>query len=96
MKSQSKVQHYLLTKIRRYFNHQSKSESLKMTMPSVFSAKELNEYSCQEEYEMGLWRPARPFSLFNSNSILLKLKIRFLLAFKVFIGRYDAVDWCGK
>ena len=49
----------------------------------------LNEYKTGGTYREdvdGIWRPARPYAI----SSLIK---RFSLAWGVFTGRYDALDW---
>lgn len=56
--------------------------------PDVFSAYELKTWPNDEEYAPGKWRPSRccPFSSFQ-------LIRRFRIAWRVLIGRYDAVNW---
>ncbi len=56
--------------------------------PDTFSALELRNWSCDEEYAPGKWRPSRclPFSAFQ-------LKRRIKIAWAVFTGKMDAVYW---
>lgn len=61
--------------------------------PQTFTAAELREWACDEEFLPGLWRPARPlpFQAFWWQPSMLKQRIK--IAWHVFIGRYDAVNW---
>jgi hypothetical protein len=55
--------------------------------PLVYSAAEIVNWHISEEYELGKWRPARccPFD----GHWMMRLRI----AWRVFIGRYDALNW---
>ena len=60
-----------------------------MIYPKVYKIKELENWDIFEEYNGG-WRPARP--LHYSINIFKRL----IIAYKVFKGKYDALDWNTK
>lgn len=64
-----------------------------MRQPQVFSAKELKEWVGDEQPWPGVWRPARPMPFqvpwWSPPFLITRIKI----AWKVLIGRYDAVNW---
>lgn len=57
-------------------------------VPDVYTADYISKESRStlSEYSSGKWTPARPLSIGG-------LWIRIKLAFGVFTGRYDALDW---
>lgn len=68
-----------------------------MRIPLVYSASEIVTWHISEEYAPGKWRPARPcgFNYWNIEWI----KYRFRILWKVFIGKYDVINWgneCGE
>lgn len=62
-------------------------------VPLVYTASEIVRWTVSQEYAPGKWRPARPcgFCSFSWDH----LKMRFKIAWHVFIGRYDALNWQG-
>jgi hypothetical protein len=60
--------------------------------PQIFSASEVVFLSqeVQKEYHPGVWLPARPKPYDHG---LLSPWHRLILAWKVFSGQYDALDW---
>lgn len=61
---------------------------LKIRTPVCYSASEIATWHVSEEYEPGKWRPARCCPFFN-----LDLMVRLRLAWRVFIGKNDALRW---
>ena len=62
-----------------------------MRIPLVYSASAIVNWHCSEEYAPGKWRPARccGFNYWTPSWI----KYRFRILWKVFIGRYDVINW---
>jgi len=65
-----------------------------MRVPQVFSATAIKNWHIEEEYEPGKWRFSRPCGFFTWWKYS-HWRMRVLIAWKVFIGRYDAVNWQG-
>lgn len=63
-----------------------------MRHTEVYSAVEIREWLIDEEYKPGKWAPARPIP-YSFQFPLLWRSIK--IAFKVLIGRYDALNWEG-
>ena len=61
-----------------------------MRTPQVFSATEIKNWHIEEEYEKGKWRLARPCGFIGN---IRYFKVRFRIAWRVFTGRYDALNW---
>ena len=57
-------------------------------MHNVYRAIDLRKWSEDVESPSGEWIPARPL-----NSRCASLMQRLLSAWRVFTGRYDALDW---
>ena len=57
-------------------------------MPTVYTASEIATWHVSEEYEPGKWRPARPCAIGG-----FRLTQRIRIAWSVFTGRNDAVNW---
>ena len=57
-----------------------------MPVPTLHKARTVNSSTHRFLHPDGRWLPARPI---NVNTALT----RFKLAWGVFIGRYDALDW---
>jgi hypothetical protein len=63
-------------------------------MPAKYVPKHIKEWDVDEEVEVNGasgWIPARPMS-FRALRILYRLKMAWL----VFIGRYDVLDWSAE
>ena len=60
-----------------------------MNTPSIYTPSELQNWPCGEEYEPGRYRPSRPVGWHLSGLHPRRWKI----AWRVLIGRYDALDW---
>lgn len=60
-----------------------------MRVPCVYSATEIVNWHVAEEYEPGKWRPARclPFSGWGH------FRTRYRIAWRVFAGQLDALNW---
>jgi hypothetical protein len=58
-----------------------------MRHPRIYTAHAIKNWSSQAEIKKGVWIPARPMA--GSFSFLW----RFKLAYSVFIGKYDALNW---
>ena len=58
--------------------------------PKIYKIKELENWDVLKSNDDGVWIPARP--LHYSINIFKRLKI----AYKVFIGEYDALSWERK
>ncbi len=59
-----------------------------MQTPKIYKARDLENWDTHCQKLNGPWLPARPLSLST-----LSLFWRFKLAYKVFVGRFDALDW---
>lgn len=59
-----------------------------MRLPSVFTASEIARWTVAEEHEPGRWRPARCCAINHR-----EWRFRLRLAWRVFTGRYDALNW---
>lgn len=59
-----------------------------MRNPTVYSASEIATWHVSEEYEPGKWRPARPWPWYGH-----QWRYRLRLAWRVFTGQYDALNW---
>jgi hypothetical protein len=60
-----------------------------MRAPAIWSTKEIRDHNVDIcESPKGYWRPARP----ESNNLRGPF-YRFRIAWRVFVGRYDALDW---
>ena len=57
-----------------------------MTQSAIFTATEIKNWSVQTEIKKGIWIPARPIRC-------LGFFRRFKIAYYVFVGRYDALNW---
>jgi hypothetical protein len=55
--------------------------------PELYSAKQLVKWNVQRERN-GEWIPARPIG-----HNVWKAKYRWMLAWNVLIGKYDALNW---
>ena len=60
-----------------------------MKTPTIHTPSELQYWPVGEEYEPGHYRPARCLSWESS----VFHPRRWKIAWRVFIGRYDALDW---
>jgi hypothetical protein len=60
-----------------------------MRCPSVYSASDLVNWTISEEYKPGKWRPARCCGYWS----IFHIRQQFRIAWRVLIGRYDAVNW---
>jgi hypothetical protein len=60
-----------------------------MRIPLVYQASEIVNWHVAEEYEPGKWRPARCCGFWN----LQHIRQQFKVAWRVFIGKYDALNW---
>ncbi len=56
--------------------------------PAVYTATEISMWHVSEEHKPGHWRPARPCALSG-----LRLSMRIKIAWMVFVGRMDALNW---
>lgn len=60
-----------------------------MNTPAVHTPTEIQDWQCGEEFEPGRYRPARclgfELSFLHSQ--------RWKIAWRVLVGRYDALDW---
>lgn len=60
-----------------------------MRAPCKYDAYEMKHWDCEEKLPGSkYWRPARPYGW---RGVMLIHRIK--LAWLVFIGRYDALDW---
>ena len=59
-----------------------------MRTPQVYAASSLKSWDADREIHQGVWVPARPMGLPGFN--LVK---RLTIAWNVFIGKWDAVEW---
>jgi hypothetical protein len=57
--------------------------------PVVYSASEINNWHIAEEFEAGKWRPARCCGFGG----LRHWRQHLLITWRVFTGRYDALNW---
>jgi hypothetical protein len=65
-----------------------------MRHPNVYSAAELRRWHIEEEYHPDKWRPARARAIKpDRREWWMWLKRRFVLAWRVFVGRCDVVYW---
>lgn len=64
-----------------------------MRMPAYYTAKEVATWHVSEEYEPGRWRPARPCPFHFGALDWSGWRIRIILAWRVFVGRCDALSW---
>jgi len=63
-----------------------------MRHPDVYSPTEIKQWATDEEYKPGKWAPSRPLPYsFSFSQSWRSIKI----AFKVLIGKYDALNWDG-
>ena len=64
-----------------------------MRVPLVYTPTEIVKWPVSEECSLGLWRPARPcgFSFLSWDC----LKMRLRITWRVFTGKYDALNWQG-
>jgi hypothetical protein len=60
-----------------------------MRTPIVYQASEIVNWHVSEEYAPGKWRPARCCGFWDIGQI----KQQFKLAWAVFWGRYDVLNW---
>jgi hypothetical protein len=56
--------------------------------PVIWKVKDIKEWESQSCSQFDGWKFARPISLERFSIIK-----RFILSFKVFIGKYDVLDW---
>ena len=59
-----------------------------MRVPDVYAVNSLRNWDVDTEIHTGVWVPARPMSRPGINIIR-----RFKIAWNVFIGKWDAVEW---
>ena len=59
--------------------------------PSIYTPLELTQWQTGEEYETGRYRPSRPMGFVGIGF----MKRRLSISWRVFTGRYDALDWEG-
>ncbi len=59
-----------------------------MRTPTVYTVTQLGNWDSSVEIHAGVWVPARPIGL-QGLSLITRCKI----AWKVFLGKYDAVEW---
>ena len=59
-----------------------------MRPPTVYRAGELVNWDVSTEHPVLGWIPARPLP-FSGYAVLKRLR----LAWRVFMGRYDVIDW---
>lgn len=57
----------------------------------VYTPLAIKEWNTKSSTNEGIWKPARPLENKNVGSILK----RITAAYKVLIGKYDALDWEG-
>ncbi len=57
-------------------------------VPTVYGPTDIQTWDCDKELEPGLWVPARPCGPY-----LLSLWQRLKVAWRVFTGQLDALDW---
>ena len=62
-----------------------------MRVPLVYTALELRQWHVDEKTESGQWIPARPCPFYGVGYMMMRLRITW----RVFIGRYDAMNWQG-
>jgi len=62
-----------------------------MRTPLVYTASEIATWHVSEEFAPGKWRPARPCAFWGFRYSIM----RFRIAWNVFTGRYDALNWQG-
>jgi len=60
-------------------------------MYMVYNADDLKKWDCQAEIEEGRWVSARPIN-YRHAPILHRIKV----AWRVFRGKYDALEWTGQ
>ncbi len=63
-----------------------------MRHPDTYSAIEIKQWTTEEEYSPGKWAPSRPEPYSFSFPMLYR---SIKIAFKVLIGKYDALNWNG-
>ena len=63
-----------------------------MRVPQVFTASEIANWTVSEEVAPGKWRPARACSFEG----LRHFRVRIKIAWHVFTGKYDALNWQGS
>ena len=63
-----------------------------MRTPQIFTASEIANWHVSEEVEAGKWRPARPCPFWGFRHSLTRIRI----AWYVFTGKYDALNWQGS
>ena len=59
-----------------------------MRRPAVYKTTTIKKWDCDAEVEDGRWIPARPVG-YDAVSLWWRLKV----AWRTFIGKYDALDW---
>ena len=59
--------------------------------PLVYTPTEIKTWHVEEEYLPGKWRPARPCGFRGVKYFAMRVRI----AWSVFIGKYDALNWQG-
>lgn len=62
---------------------------MKMRCPVAYTASEIVNWTIAEEHEPGKWRPARCCGFWSLRNLPQQLRI----AWRVLIGRYDALNW---
>lgn len=65
-----------------------------MRIPVVYTPTEVKEWHVEEEYEKGKHRLARPCG-FAANFSWAIWKMRLKITWRVFTGKYDALNWQG-
>jgi hypothetical protein len=56
--------------------------------PDIYTVQEIQSWSVDKEMETGRWVPARPMG-----HNVWSWTLRWKLAWKVLIGKYDALTW---
>ncbi len=64
-----------------------------MRIPLVYTASEIVNWTVSEEHAPGKWRPARPCGFCDLSWDHFKMRVK--AAWRVFTGRYDALNWQG-
>ena len=59
-----------------------------MRQPTVYTPRTIKGWDCDKELVTGVWVPARPLG-----HRLMSWKQRWKVAWWVFTGQYDALNW---
>jgi len=63
-----------------------------MRQPLIYGPLELRQWPVDEEYAPGFWRPSRPCA-FDGEWAWERALVRLKIAWDVFTGKYDALNW---